>query len=89
MFLKKSTFKRNDKIYCHYKIVESYREDGKVKHRILFNVGTLSDEQAERLRITLNAHKNPDIIVSKTEQIVATKHAAYLDVAVLNHLWHE
>lgn len=56
MFLKKSTTTIKGKIYNHYKVVESYRVDGKVKHRILFSLGALTDEQAERLRMALSAH---------------------------------
>lgn len=89
MFLKKSTTTINGKTYNHYKVVESYREDGKVKHRILFALGSLTDEQAERLRMAISAHSNPDIIVSKSEDIVVTKHLAFLDVAVLFQLWQD
>ena len=89
MFLKKSTTTIKGKTYNHYKVVESYRVDGKVKHRILFSLGTLTDEQAERLRMALSAHSNPEVIVSKAEDIVVTKHLAYLDVAVLFQLWQE
>jgi len=89
MFLKKSARTIKGKTYNHYKIVESYRENGTVKHRILFNVGDLTDEQAERLRLALAAHSDNNIIVSKDEDIVVTNHFAYLDIAVLFHLWQE
>lgn len=89
MFLKKSTTTINGKTYNHYKIVESYRENGKVKHRILFPLGALTDEQAERLRLAIGAYSNPDVVVSKYSDIVVTKHLAYLNVAVLYQLWQE
>ena len=89
IFLKKSVATINGKTYCNYKIVESYRTGGKVKHRILFTLGALSDEQAERLRLAVSAYSNPDIIVSKTDDIVVTKHGDYLDVAVMHHLWQD
>jgi transposase len=89
MFLKKSVRTINGKTYCHYKIVESYREGEKIKHRILFPLGALSDEQAERLRLALSAHSRPDIVVAKTDQIVVTKHVEFLPVAVLHHVWQE
>jgi len=49
MFLKKSFKTVKGKKYNHYAIVKSYREEGKVKHRILFPVGPLSDELTGRL----------------------------------------
>ena len=87
IFLKKSVATINGKTYCNYKIVESYRTGGKVKHRILFTLGNLSDEQAERLRLAISAYSNPDVIVSKTDDIVVTKHTAYLEVMVMHHLF--
>ena len=89
MFLKKSTTTINGKTYNHYKIVESYREGGKVKHRILFALGTLTNEQAERLRMAISTHSNPDIVVSKAEDIVVTNHLSYLELAVLFKLWQD
>lgn len=87
MFLKKSTVTIKGKTYNNYKIVKSYREDGKVKHRILTPLGSLTDEQAERLRLAISAYSNPDLVVSKKDDIVVTKHLAYLDVAVLHQIW--
>jgi len=89
MFLKKSVRTINGKTYSHYKIVESYRENGRIKHRILFPLGTLSDEQAEQLRLAMNAHSNPDIVVAKATQIIVTKHLEFLSVAVLHHVWQD
>ena len=89
MFLKKSVRTINGKTYSHYKIVESYRENGKIKHRILFPLGTLTDEQAEQLRLAMNAHSNPDIVVAKAAQIIVTKHLEFLSVAVLHHVWQD
>lgn len=90
MFLKKSTTTIKGKTYNHYKIVESYRDNnGKVKHRILFPLGNLSDEEAQGIRLAISAHSNPDVVVSKMADIVVTKHLAYLDVSCLHHLWQQ
>lgn len=89
MFLKKSAATINGKTYFNYKVVESYRENGKVKHRILFNIGHLTDEQASRLQLVISAYSNPDIVVSKMDNIVITKSALYLDVATLYALWQD
>jgi len=89
MFLKKSASTINGKTYFNYKVVESYRENDKVKHRILFNIGHLTEEQASRMRLVIGAHSDTDIVVSKPEDIVITKHAAYLNVAALYALWQD
>lgn len=87
MFLKKSSTTINGKRYHHYKIVESYRDGNKVKHRILFNVGTLTDEQAEQLKLAIQVHGNPSLLVAKESDIVVTNSVSYLNVMVLHQLW--
>ena len=87
MFLKKSTTILQGKTYNHYKIVESYRDNGKVKHRILFPLGALTDEQAARMQLAIRAYSDPEILVSKLDDLVVTKHLAYLDIVSLHHLW--
>lgn len=89
MFLKKSTTTIKGKTYSHYKIVESYRDNGKVKHRILFPLGNLTDEEAERIRMAISAYSNPDVVVSRMDDIVVTKHLAYLDVCCLHELFQQ
>jgi transposase len=89
MFLKQSKVTINGKSYSYYKIVESYRDKGKVKHKILFSLGALTDEQADKIRMAISAYSNPDVIVSKIDDIVVTKHFAYLDVCLLHELWHK
>ncbi|WP_066190602.1 IS1634 family transposase [Gracilibacillus timonensis] len=89
MFLKKSTTTINGKKYNHYKIVESFREDNKVKHRILFNVGRLTDEQAEQLKLAIQVKSNPSIVVAKEKDIAVTKNIDYLNVMTLYHLWKQ
>ncbi len=40
MYVKRHTFKRGDKHYVYLRLVESFRdEDGKVRHRVLLNLG--------------------------------------------------
>lgn len=89
MFLKKITSTIKGKTYFHYQVVESYRENGKVKHRTLYSIGVLTDNEAARLRAVIAAQSDKDIVVAKIEDIVVTKHLAYLDVAVLHHLWQK
>lgn len=89
MFLKKSTATIKGKQYHHYKIVESYRDEDKVKHRILFNVGKLTDEQADQLRLTIQIQSDPTLIVAKEKDILVTKSVSYLDIMVLHDLWRQ
>ncbi|MFV2067089.1 MAG: hypothetical protein ACC645_08930 [Pirellulales bacterium] len=50
MYLKTQTVKKaNGKSYTYYRLVESYRENGKVKHRILAELGALKPEEVEYL----------------------------------------
>lgn len=89
MFLKKISSVIKGKTYLHYQVVESYRENGKVKHRNLYSVGVLTEEEAAKLRLVIAAQSDKEIIVTKIDDIVVTKHLAYLDVSVLHYLWQK
>jgi len=41
MFPRVSSFKRGDKVYKNLRIVESYRDEGKVRQRTIANLGSL------------------------------------------------
>lgn len=69
--------------------MESYRDGNKVKHRILFNIGTLTDEQAEQLKLALQVQSNPSLVIAKEHDIVVTKSVSYLNVIVLHQLWQQ
>jgi transposase len=50
MYLKTQRVKKaNGKSYTYYRLAESYRENGKVKHRILAELGALTPEEVEYL----------------------------------------
>lgn len=50
MYLKSQTVKKpNGKSYTYYRLAESYRENGKVKHRILAELGALKPEEIQYL----------------------------------------
>jgi transposase len=50
MYLKTQTVKKaNGKSYTYYRLAESYRENGKVKHRILAELGALKPREVEYL----------------------------------------
>lgn len=49
MFVKTIKRKGQGKEYIYYQIVESYRKDGKVLHRIIANLGALSIADVDSL----------------------------------------
>ena len=50
MYLKTQTVKKaHGKSYTYYRLAESYRENGKVKHRVLAELGALKPEEVEYL----------------------------------------
>lgn len=88
MFLKKVTIRKSEKTYHYYKIVTSYRDkDGKPKHRVIQNLGALSEEDADRMRQIIKAQQDPDLILAKSSEVVVTNHWLYLPIVVLHALW--
>ena len=87
MFLKKARKTYKDKVYETYSLTESYREGGRVKHRHIASLGSLSPEEAERIRLILKAKQVNNIFVGYWSDIVAKAHYKFLDVAVLDTLW--
>ena len=88
MFLKKVTIKRDGKTYNYYKIVSSYRDnDRKPKHRLIQNLGVLSEEDAARMRMILQAQQDADLLVAKSSDIVVTKHWLFLPIIILHSMW--
>lgn len=89
MHLSYSTSKYKGQIYKSYSIAESYREGGKVKKRIIWRIGKLTDQQAEQIRMSLDIIKSGDQIITRIEDIVVQESKSYLDIAVVNHIWNE
>ncbi len=87
MFLKKSKKSYKDKGYETYALTKSYREGGKVKHKHIANLGTLTPEQAKRIRLVLKAKRLEEAFVGSLKDVVAKKHIRFLDVAVLDQYW--
>lgn len=88
MFLKKVSIKKEGKTYSYYKIVASYRDkDGKPKHRLIQNLGVLSDEDATRMKMILQVQQDSDLSLTKSSDIVVTKHWMFLPILLLHSLW--
>ena len=88
MFLKKVTLKQGGRTYNYYKIVASYRDkDGKPKHRLIQNLGALSEEDADRMRLVLKAQQDPELVLAKPSDIVVIRHWLFLPIILLHSLW--
>lgn len=86
MFIKKSYSTKRNEVVSYYQIVESYREGGKNKHRVLRNLGHLSDEQIDKLVISLNKQKK------KPYQLLHVNHEdqySWGDIYFLSSLWEK
>ena len=86
MFLTTTSTTIRGKTYTHYKVVESVREGRRVKHRVLWSLGALTEEQAAQIRGILAVTQGTDWGSVPLTDIAVTQHAAYLDVAV-GHAW--
>jgi hypothetical protein len=56
MYIDTSTIRRNQKTYTRYLLRESFRENGKVKHRTIANLSACSPEEISAIKLAF-AHK--------------------------------
>ncbi len=88
MHLSYSVSKYKDRSYKSYAIAESYRDGKKVKKRIIWKIGKLSDEQARQIQQICKVTKNKEQLLTHFEDIVVKETKSYLDIAVVNELWN-
>src|SRR3974390_2514890 len=92
MYLDTCKVRSGNKVYTRVLLRESYREDGKVKHRTIANLSKCSDQEIAAIRLALqhkhdlasfreNAHLNPNFTLRQGLSIGA--------VAVLEALARE
>ncbi|MEA3424154.1 MAG: 2-C-methyl-D-erythritol 4-phosphate cytidylyltransferase [Bacillota bacterium] len=62
MFCKISATTIKDKKYYYASLVESYRENGKIKHKILKNIGAVDYDTAYRLKLAFSKNISIDQI---------------------------
>lgn len=68
MHLKVTRYKYKGKWYRHAKIVESYREGTRVKHRTLKNIGRIeSDEDLERAKKLLDSLRRGEVLTKLSD----------------------
>ncbi|MBN1323778.1 MAG: hypothetical protein JW986_07255, partial [Methanotrichaceae archaeon] len=87
MYLQSHSRKKNGKAYMYYSLVESYREGGKSKKKVMCYLGDLTPQQAQQIRNILKITQESDILVVTMNDLLFQDHWRYLDVAFLNHLW--
>ena len=80
-----SSYKGNQ--YRSYSLARPYRKDGKNRKQTVIKLGKLSNEEIERWKMLLETVKKPGAFVTTMQDIVTTKHYAYLDVAAVNAIW--
>ena len=83
MFLTQTSTTIRGKTYTHYKLVESFRDGGRVKHRVLLSLGDLTAEQVQQIRAVLAVTHDTEWVSVPFTDIAVTQHAAYLDVFVV------
>ena len=89
MFLTQTSTTIRGKTYTHDKLVESFREGGRVKHRVLLSLGDLTAEQIQQIRAVLAVTHDTEWMSVPFTDIAVTHHAAYWDVAVGHALREE
>ena len=89
MHLSYSTSRYKGQTYKSYSIAESYREDKKVRKRIIWPIGKLTDQKANQLKLILKVVQSDDQVVTRLNDIVVQDTKAYLDIAVVNSLWDQ
>jgi transposase len=89
MHLSYSTSRHKDRTYKSYSIAESFREGKKVRKRIIWPIGKLSDQQADQIRLVLRVVQSEDQVVTRLKDIVVQDTRSYLDIAVVNTLWDQ
>ncbi|SHK82574.1 hypothetical protein [Desulforamulus aeronauticus] len=57
MFFRKITTKKNGKEYVYVKLIENYRQDGKVKQRVIANFGSVENLSSDRINYLIASLK--------------------------------
>lgn len=89
MHLSYKTAKYKDTIYKSYFLAESYREGGKVKKRILWPIGKLTDMQVSQISMICKTMTDPDRVVTTLDQIAIQESKPFLDMTIAGALWDE
>lgn len=96
MFLKEVRINRKEKVYRYLRLLESYRQKGKVKQRVLASFGnldTLGEDTLNNLANALiafaNRKKKSDPSLSLNNVPLSNRVFAYGDCLLIEHLWQK
>jgi transposase len=82
MYIDIAHIKQNDKIYKRALLRESYRENGKVKHRTIANISKCSDEEIRAIKLALK-HKGDLTKVNSLRNQIQSKQGLSVGAIVL------
>jgi hypothetical protein len=77
MYVDISSVRQGDKIYTRYLLRESFREDGKVRHRTIANLSGCSAAEIEAIRLALRHKDNLSALTIDQAQIVIKQGLSY------------
>jgi transposase len=83
MFVKVTPRKKGDKTYYYAELVESYRENGKTKHKRILNFGSVDKETAQKLKIAFSKDFDSFTNIDKVD---FSKSVPYGEFYLLNSL---
>ena len=81
-----STYK--GQTYKSYSIAEFFREGSKVKKRIIWRIGKLSEQQAEQIKLICKVAGGKDQFLTQLNDIAVQESRSYLDIALVAALSH-
>ncbi len=84
MYLSYSMSKYKGKIYKSYALAESYRDGDKVRKRILWKLGKLTETQAAQIKLICHVTQDVNQVITRVHDLAVTESKAYLDLAVVN-----
>ena len=83
MYVDVSSIRQGGKTYTRYLLRESYREDGKVKHRTIANLSGCSAAEIEAIRLALRHKDNLSALGTNPPEIVIKQGLSYGAVHVV------
>lgn len=86
MYVDVSHIRQGGKTYTRYLLRESYREDGKVKHRTIANLGGCSAAEIEAIRLALRHKGNLSAVGINPSEIVTKQGLSYGAVHVVHEV---
>ncbi|GEM_PF-493170 len=89
MHLSYKTAKYKDTIYKSYFLAESYREGKKVRKRVIWPIGRLTDVQVSQINMICRTMTDPDHVLTSLDQVAVEESKPFLDLTVAGALWDE